>query len=543
MRKTYIDDEETLFYRELCDQSFYHFIKLCGGPVYQGGIITKYIHKPLCQFYERDELKRKAAGMPRDWLKSTCYTKWKTIYDYLKNQEARQLIASENERIAMNFNIWIQRQILNNEALRNLYWDKLHMVDSTWTRKVRWSGTVTELPREGIYSEPAIQAIGVGGAAQSGHYTHIKIDDLVGQDAMESITIMEKVFRWFDNVNELLVEPEWDDPNASEISIVGTHWSPGDYFTYVQEKYPEYQWKMVPARKDTELEDKKNFQWIQNPSVDDGESNWPERFSTKYYVDMASNPERQMIYWAQHQNNPNKAAGLTKMERDWFRFFRFEERDKGTYVVCLDKDEDQVEPDAFRLAEINLIGMIDPGGFRETKVLKKGSRNAVLIGGQPRTSYKKFVVYTHADRFKSPANFHDIIFDAHEKWQPRVWRCDHAGQQDFIYKDILQERKERGIPLYIYPLDTLTSLDAKDKVIQSLISPVFNGEIYLHESMKELLEEAVSYPGGLTRDLIDMLGRLYQEYWTRTAQEDVDKKMKQKHADYMMRRGQSRTGY
>jgi len=475
--------------------------------------------------------------MPRDWLKSTCFTKWKAIYTYLQDPEERQLIASENERIAMNMNLWIQRQILNNEVLRALYNDILHPVDTTWTRSHRWSGTVTELPRQGIYSEPSIQAIGVGGAAQSGHYTTIKIDDLVGQDAMESPLVMEKVFRWFDNVNELLVQPDWTRPDASTVEIVGTHWSTGDYFHYVQDKYKEYEWRMVPARKDSELEEKPHIRWIQNPEVEDGESNWPERFPTEYYVRMLNNPEKQIIYWSQHQNNPSKASGLNKFQVSWLKRFRLEQREKGLYIVCNDDGE------AFRLAEVPLIGMIDPGGFAETKMIKKGSRNAMLIGGQPRESIKKFVVWTHTDRFQSPNKFMDALFGAHEKYFPRIWRIDNAGQQEYIFRDILQERKVRGVALPISPLDVDVRAESKDLDIQALINPAFNGELYVMDNMFDLIEEVGAYPHGLTKDLIDLLGKLYVNYWHRNPAADTEKIMKERHEAFMQKRRRSRTGY
>ena len=515
-----------MYLRAICDTSFYEFIKICGGPVRQGGIITPEIHLPLCDFSQDPTIKRRAIGMPRDWLKSTCFTKWKAIYTYLQDPEERQLIASENERIAMNMNLWIQRQILNNETLRSLYWDILHGVDTAWTRSHRWSGTVTELPRVGTYSEPSIQAIGVGGAAQSGHYTTIKIDDLVGQDAMDSPLVMEKVFRWFDNVNELLVHPDWTHPEASTVEIVGTHWSTGDYFHYVQQKYKEYEWRMVPARKDMGLKGEPHITWIQNPNVENAESNWPERFPTDYYVKMLNNPEKQIIYWSQHQNNPSKASGLNKFQVSWLKKFKFDKRDEGLYVVCDDDKE------VFKVSEMPLIGMIDPGGFAELKMMKKGSRNAMLIGGQPRETIKKFVVWIHTDRFQSPKKFMDILFDAEEEYSPRVWRIDHAGQQDYILSDIMQERTDRGIPLQISPLDVDTRRDSKDTDIQSLIAPIFS-----------LIEEIGSYPHGLTKDLIDLLGKLYVNYWHRKPAEDIEKRLAESQEEWKKKRSRSRTGY
>ena len=532
------------FYRELCDRSFWYFIKIVGGSVHQGEDASEYIHRPVCDF-EQSGIKRRAKAYPRDWRKSTIFTKMGAIYAYLQDQESRQLIASENEKIASRFLDYIEKQILGNLMLRRLYPDKLtyavlhtgefvhpdypdkdsiaeyRLIDKVWTKGqgIKWSGTECSLPRVGIYSEPSITAIGVKGAAQSGHYTTIRIDDLVGKEAMESQAVLETVFTWQDNTEELLVEPHVDHPDASEISIVGTHWGVGDYFDYVQEKYPKFEWIIVPALKDSNLkapDDRPNIHYLQNPHVGDGESNYPEKFKTEHYIEMMNNPEKELIFWAQHMNNPRAGSGLNKFDTRWLKFYREEERDEGTWLVCKDDNE------AFALKEIPQFGMIDPGGFSETKLTKKGSRNAMLIAGQARESVKKFVTFTHADRFKEPDRFMDVLFAAHRKRKPRLWRIDTAAQQAYIYKDIQQEKKKRGEFLRISPMTASSRKDSKDDDIQALINPMFNGEIYVHENMKELIAEVGAYPHGMTVDLIDMLGKWFRHYGKRRPTKEVD---------------------
>jgi len=512
-----------------------------GGSVHQGEDASEYIHRPVCDF-EQSGIKRRAKAYPRDWRKSTIYTKLGAIYSYLQDQESRQLIASENEKIASRFLDYIEKQILGNAMLRKLYPDKLtyavlntgefvhpsypdkdsiieyRLIDKPWTKGqgIKWSGTECSLPRTGIFSEPSISAIGVKGAAQSGHYTTIRIDDLVGKEAMESQAVLEKVFEWQDNTEELLVEPDISHPDASEISIVGTHWGVGDYFDYVQEKYTKYEWIIVPALKDPKLEDRTHITYLQHPHVNDGESNYPEKFKTEHYIEMMNNPEKELIFWAQHMNNPRMGSGLNKFDIKWLKFYREEEREDGTYLFC--KDDNEV----FAVKEIPWFGMIDPGGFSELKLTKKGSRNAMLIAGQARDSVKKFVRFTHADRFKEPDKFMDILFAAQKKHKPRLWRIDTAAQQAYIYKDILQERKKRGEFIRVSPMTASSKKDSKDDDIQALINPMFNGEIYVHESMKELIAEVGMYPHGMTKDLIDMLGKWFLHYGKRTPSKELD---------------------
>jgi hypothetical protein len=117
------------YYRELCDRSFYHFVKLIGGSVEQGGIISPYIHKPLCDFFQSGVSHRTAIFMPRNWLKSTVFTQWGALWLYCQNPNTRILIASQNDTIAGRFMYFIKRMAMTNDLLRKLYPDRFSYVD------------------------------------------------------------------------------------------------------------------------------------------------------------------------------------------------------------------------------------------------------------------------------------------------------------------------------------------------------------------------------------------------------------------------------
>ena len=408
--------------RGLCDKSFFWFVRIVGGPS-SGRDICPELFIPLCNFAQDKSIPRKFIAMPRDWLKSTVFTKWFVIWLYLQNQELRQLIVSENERIAANFLHWIEKTLLNNKKLRTLYPDKLGQINNTWVQKNRWSGTACDLPRKEIYSEPSIVAIGVGGASQSYHFDYIHPDDLVGQAAMESPVILGGVCQWFDNIEELMVEPDVTKPNPSGLLGVGTHWGPGDFFCEIQLKYlNKYQWKIVPCQKDPDYIDTfpdgtPGMAWTQNEKSDRAESNWPEYKNTEYY--RKKQAEDEILYWSQHMNDPHRASGLTKIDGSWFRYFHFEDRNGIKFVVCDDPVTDEnkriIHPE-FRLSSIRLFAIIDPGGFAETKMIKRGSNNAIVIAGQAPDSIKKFVVWAWAGKEKDPDKLMDIIFNAHKEW-------------------------------------------------------------------------------------------------------------------------------
>ena len=459
--------------------------------------------------------------MPRDWLKSTTFTKWKTIWDYLQDPEIRQLLVSEKESRAAEWLHWIEKTLLNHRRLRQVYPDRLSMIDKCWTTQNRWSGSACDLPHKEIYSDPSITAIGIGGAAQGGHYNIVRLDDIVGRAAMDSPIILEGVKSWVENVEELLVEPDITKPNPGSIEIVGTHWRPGDLFCWLQEDYPKkYEWKIIPCLKNEkyinenplslEFDNGLKLQWIQNPKSDHAESNWPEYKSTKYYE--KKREEDEILFWSQHMNDPHAGPSLTKINEEWFQGFHFEDRNGIKFVVCdsyiTDENKRKIYPE-FRLSSIRLFAMIDPGGFAETKMIKRGSNNAIVIAGQAPDSIKKFVAWAWAGKEKDPDKFMDIIFNAHKEWNPVLWRIETFGGQDYIMRHIMLERKKRGSTLRIAPLPKDVTKDIKDNEIQALIPPIANGEYIFHKPTQGmLLSELKNYPGGLTNDLADCLGKL-----------------------------------
>lgn len=517
----------TNFVRKLCDQSFYHFVRLIGGSVGQGGCITEEIHRPLCDFWQDDSIKRKAICMPRNWLKSTVFTQWGSIWRYLRDPNARILIVSQNQDLASRFLHFIKKQLMVNPMLRKVYRDCLEEINKTWTgnKENRWSSKYVDLPRPGFFKEPSITSIGVGGAAQSGHYPFVFMDDPVGQKHIDSGVELEKVLRYHDNLDELLENPNFMEPDASLITLVFTFWGPGDYGTYVLKNYPEYHWRITPGLKDVDLvSEKKSVVYIQNKDADHFTSNWETapkgKGKTEYYQTMLANPEKANIFWSQIMNNPKRGTGLNKFEYEWIRFYRWEERDEDRFLIC--QDDQQRDTDVeYSLSDLPLFGMIDPGGFAEEKLMKKGSRNAILIGGQPDNSVKKFVVYTWSGRLKAPEAFLDEVFKAHEMFHPLTWRIETIGAQQYIYQDILEACDKRGIPLSISPMPIVPMKGNKGDDIQALMNPFFNGEIFLHRSMIELIGEVTEYPHGFTNDLIDMLGKLRKLYFSRTPIEDL----------------------
>jgi hypothetical protein len=438
------------------------------------------------------------------------------FWEYLQDNEIRILMASQKIDLPISFIKFIKAQALRNARLRWLY-PVLNLITPAWKHSNSWGSAECEFPRIGGTPEPTFRAIGITGGAQGGHFELVTPDDIVSEKGMESKLVLEDAYRWVDNVEELLDNPDMDDPRGGEVRFYGTHWGPGDPGVYIQENYPEYKWIIVPCLKDSSLQNTDNITYIQNPDVDNGESNWPTRTPTKVYIDMKSNPQKQAVFWSQHMNLPHGAAEITSFDIKWYKFYRFEKRDGNTFIICKDDNEE------FRVGSFPLYGFIDPGGFSDKKLSKSSSRFGILVGGQPSGTHKKFVTYAKAFRFKEPDKALDEVFVAHNFLKPvtpTVWRQEVYAQMTYILKDIRAEAKKRGIPLRIVDLPAEEGKDSKAASIDAIKQPLFNGEIYIHETMRDLISETKDYPMGMTQDLLDLLGQINRTYWARGMKQD-----------------------
>lgn len=501
--------------REVCDNSFYHFVKIVGGSINQGGDISPIIHGPSCRFMTDPNEKRVGDLKPRIWRKSTVNTKWLPIYRYLKWRDMRQLLGSENANLASRPLTFIKRQLLQNTVLRWLYEKELGMLTPSWVlkrqksgMKPRWGKYEIDLPKDEWYSEASITCVGLATSSQSGHYDYIHLDDIIGEKARASIAIMETVLNWVDNMYDLLVEPNLEEEDASGVSITGTHWAPGDAYCYIQENHQEFSWLITPALKDITLKDSFNIHWLQNPNVEHDECNYPEVFSTKYYHDMRNDPQMSLRFWCEQQNNPSRAVAMTKFDENWLKTYHFEKRHEHLYVVC------DLDSQAFLYDDLYCYGMVDPGGFLEKEVTKRSSRNAMMIAGRPKGSERIFIIYTFAQKFKMPKDFMDELFRVNKVYRPRVWRVEVNAQQEYILRDIIEAKRERNETLSVLPIEAQPVKDAKHKDIIGLLKPMAAGNIYIDPAMKDFKTEVRLYPGGMTVDLLDLLGKIMREYFS-----------------------------
>ncbi|MCK7503229.1 MAG: hypothetical protein MZV70_03410 [Desulfobacterales bacterium] len=347
----------------------------------QGADISPIVHRALCDFAQDESLKRKGISLGRNLRKTTTFTRWGAIWEYLRNNEERILICAQSLDIARGSIGWIKKQITQNALLRWCF-PELQVINDSYanSHKHAFSDTEVELPRQGIYAEPTFRALGAGSALQGRHFSRIHLTDIINEKTLASPILMEKAQLWVDNLQELLVEPDWRSPTGSSILVDASLWATGDTYDYMMSAHPEYQWVIAPALKmsDEDIERAKagrqNVIFIQNPDVGVLESNFGDVvddktgrpiFSTEMYLAMMADPQVERIFWSQHQNVPSFGASQTNpFKHDRLRWYDLKGNEKAWTIVAHDPQGDVEIP----FTRMNWIGIIDPGGFSEHSV-------------------------------------------------------------------------------------------------------------------------------------------------------------------------------
>lgn len=511
------------YLRRLSLQSLYHFVELIIMEVIRDDkdhprLPLQPFHKEVLDFCQRTDLKRKGILMPRYFLKSTCITGAMPLWLWLRNNEIRTLLVTETQPKAKTLLSFIKGQLLSNKLLHEVFPET---ITTKWRapdgKPLEWSNEAIEMPHKSVARDPTIQVIGVGNAAQGIHVDHIFLDDIIGQKDRFSPTESQNTWDWFSNVEELTITPDRSKPHASYIYLIGTHYAPEDIYDKVKKKRLEYRWKHIPCEDEY------------------GNPIWPEKLSREGIKDMLDDPDRSIIYYTEMQNEPMK-SGLTTFSPDWKKFYVLDKNDDDENLIIYTDQKGKVH--TVRLKELDISGTVDPATVASS--MKKACRTAVVVVGVRIKTNTKFVLEAWAKKINKPSDLYDKIFEFHRKYRPRRWGIETFSQQNWVKQTILSAAQDENLSIYLRDLPRDTGKDAKDRRIESLREDFACGQIYFHESQRDLIGEYHSNPMGLN-DLIDALA--YHKYWWRNRNLDEIAEAQSRQESRWLLGQQSITGY
>lgn len=383
-----------------------------------------------------------------------------TAHPWCLGPNGKILISHENRESASRFLFEIAEAFLKKPMMLALFPEcvptKRHQRINKWE---------LELPRTSYSKEPTFDTIGAGGAAQGRHYDHINMDDIIGEAARDSDTVMRTTLTWFDNVNSLLTRIKYDGWD-----LVGTRWSFKDVYSHAMEVYGVNKGRSVlRCMEPDEVPDGVITAYLRG-NIELGDVVFPEEFSMEFFNRMRKNPK---VYAAQYANNP-KESGLTEFLPSWLKFYNLNE----PYAVVFTGDRSK-KVDIWAMDRLILV---DPSMGENDKSDETG----IIVTG---TDAEKniYILECIKDRIKPP-DLMNLLFSLHAKWRPRlisIEKVAFSGLLSYWFRDKCND-------LGVYPTVHEYVPGSKRSKLARIkgLAPFFaSGQIYMLEGMHALRDE------------------------------------------------------
>lgn len=150
----------------------------------------------------------------------------------IHDQDATQLFAFETQANAEKKLSEIRWHFEENQLFRALFPEVARTGDEP-----RWTNDCLTIRRVGDRrkaAEGSFEAIGVGGALQSRHYTTVWEDDLVGENARKSDKVMADTIGWHGRL-----AGAFENASTGERFLISNRWGYADLNSYVRENEPD----------------------------------------------------------------------------------------------------------------------------------------------------------------------------------------------------------------------------------------------------------------------------------------------------------------
>jgi len=432
--------------RQTCRYNLYFLSKAVLG---YGGL-TPHTHRPLCEFLVRCRVPRRMILMPRGFFKSTIATIADSIrLSLIDPEHCRILIVNERAENAEGFLSVIKGLWEKCEPLRHLFPELVP--ERTSGPGVKWGGSIATLRRHTSYREGTYNAIGIGGAVTSQHFSHMKPDDFVGDDADVSQAVLEKAKAWADRCEPLLTR--LDDP----IDWIGTRRGIGDGYQHIIETTP-------------------GIKVFRRPALENGVSIFPERFSTARLLSMKA--EKAQLFAAHYENDP-----ISGTARDWAdqTIEPWAWNTKGEIAF---RREGRWR--AWRREDLFRFTLIDPNSGRKTALDKAG---VVTVGQSP--DDELIFLESKSDRW-NPDQLIEEAFEQACRWQVHVVGHEEAGQQniDFHFRKLMRKKGR------FFRLQALKhrNQDKEYRIRTAFDTPLREGKVIVPERLRDLRYALRNFP-------------------------------------------------
>lgn len=457
--------------------------------------------------------RRLMVQVPRGSYKTSLCTLANSMWRVCRDPDETVLICNE---IVDNSKKWLRamREIaMSNRLFQTVYQDLLppgiHYADKdkgkTLPRWWKWNDQeiLFERGRQGI-PEASLTAAGVGTATTGGHWTFISKDDLVSEDAKNSVAVMERVKEWYDSSLPLEKPPY----KGVEL-IVCTPWTYNDVYRYILEKYGVKLYR----RSVIELD----------PDTGEERSLLPAKWSLE---ELHRERDRDPYKFASQMMCTPRAGKEQSFDASWLRTFTVTDSAEPELLITPEHFTESatklLRPGQFgfddtapaptvpptstvRLSDCTRALIVDPASSDKDSKSAAGSSFTGMVVLAMDVWGRSYIL----DAWRGKGTPHDVInhiFRLAERWQ-----LTKVGIEEVVFSLIYRywlrdEARRRGRALQIIPVKPRGR--HKDDRIRQLIPGFRRGFYYLNANSKgleALKREYLDFPYAASRDLIDAL--------------------------------------
>lgn len=358
--------------------------------------------------------------------------------------DCRILIGHETAESAARFLFAITSHVTGNPLLMALFPE---IVPSK--RKHRINKWELELPRSDAARgnpEPTVDTLGVGAKSQGRHYNFIKLDDIWGDKARDSIAEGETTIQWFDNIQSFFSTFKKD-----HLDLTGTRYNHDDVYSHAHEVYGNTLIKYI--RKIEEFD----------PVAKKKVPIFPEEFDEESLNILRKNKK---IFSAQYENDPDTSG--SGFDPEWKKYFYWVNR----HTIAVFDGNQRTTVD---VRDLDIVFLIDPGertgGFAVTGMDFKG---------------RVFVLVAMLIDFIAPV-LTELVFSNVMRWQPRTVAIESDALQSVFQYWWLSEMQKRAIRFHITPV--YTKQRSKDERIMGLSNYLSANQFFMNEKQEDLINE------------------------------------------------------
>lgn len=453
--------------------------------------LTPEEHGGLCKFVETEEALRRMIFMPRSTFKSTIATVADGVRQGLLYPDTlRMAIISEIRDNAVGWLGDIKTHFATNEVLRFLF--PTLLPERTEGPGSWWKDDEACLRRASghVFKEATYTALGLTSAATSQHYTHLKIDDFIGEEAKHSEAVMKRA------VDAMrVIEPILDEPTQNVIDWIGTRKGLTDGYTFIMKRWAG------------------DLAIYNKPPINSrGEPNFPHRLPLRFLVRMRA--EDPVTYFSEYANDPI-ADGTKDFDFSKIKAFDFDAKRRVVW-----RDEETGALRRWDLDQLDIVMTCDPNGGSK----RAPDKAAIVVSGvSPKDQV--FVLELSAER-DNPDEFVDRIYETWKRWEAhvRVLGIEQAGQQQTLFY-FKKKQRETGVWIRVEPLKPKNR--DKESRIRRAVGPIINqGRLYMlngqHEGLRKQLQ---FYPQVANDDEVDALSygpEVWRSPLSSDSQEEAD---------------------